>query len=66
MAVFLLPSRLFVKIEFALFPKKIVQNSDQVKKKDVFLAQKLTQLEHFTVYLSMFSMKISQILNINL
>ena len=41
--------------------KNFVKNSDQFKA----LAQKLTKLDHFTVYLPMFSMKISQILDLN-
>ena len=43
--------------------KNVVQNSDQFKK-NVLLVQKLRKLEHFTVYLSMFSKKISLIPNI--
>ena len=47
------------------FSKNVVQNYYQFNK-NVFLARKLTKLEHFNVYILMFSMKISQILDINL
>ena len=49
-----------------MVPINFWRNSDLFKKKNVFLAQKLTKLEHFKENLSNFSKKISQIQNINL
>ena len=43
-----------------------LRNSDLFKKKNIFLSQKLTTLEHFKENLSKFSKKISEIQNENL
>ena len=67
---------LFVTRESALFamvvkrhfplPKILSKILTSLKEKNVFLARKLAKLEHFTVYISMFSIKVSQIRNMNL
>ena len=49
-----------------MVPINFWRNSDLFKKKIVFLAQKLTKLDHFKENLSSFSKKISEIQNINL
>ena len=54
-----------VKRHFPL-PKFFSKILTSFKKDNVFLALKLTKLKYFTVYFSIFSMKISQILNINI
>ena len=58
---------LFVTRESALFAM-VVKCHIPVKKisSKILTSLKKNDLEHFTVYLSMFSMKTSQILNINL